>query len=320
MAMNRLRIGFSDFWNGFDPKDNFIRDALEQLIPTEVVKRSPDLLIYSVFGSANHRFVGPKLLVNGEPFSDGHGNPDFSIGFHESTDPSRLRLPVWAWKPSSDLRIPSSLRHPDEGHKFCAFIYSNPGCGTRNSFYSAVNRRKPVDSLGSVFGSPTVQSSLSARFAGTWQSSKIEVLTDYRFTIAFENVQKPGYSTEKIADAFLSGSIPIYWGDPFVEEDFNGKAFVNSSSFRRFEDLIDYVLWLESNPAQRLEIRQQIPMNEEQYNRYFDTSLVDFLRLCIEKDRRSKMFYLVRAGKYLPASSLLRWPLSPVLRRFPSWR
>lgn len=34
----------------------------------------------------------------------------------------------------------------------------------------------------------------------------------YKFTIAFENQSYPGYVTEKIADALMAGTVPIYWG------------------------------------------------------------------------------------------------------------
>ena len=38
-------------------------------------------------------------------------------------------------------------------------------------------------------------------------------------TIAFENSSFPGYTTEKIFEPMLEGSIPIYWGNPRVDED-----------------------------------------------------------------------------------------------------
>ena len=45
--------------------------------------------------------------------------------------------------------------------------------------------------------------------------------------MTYENTSYPYYCTEKLMDAFLVGSIPIYWGDPKVVEDFNLKSFIN---------------------------------------------------------------------------------------------
>lgn len=52
------------------------------------------------------------------------------------------------------------------------------------------------------------------------------------FHIAVENSQNKGYFTEKIIDAFLSKTIPIYWGCPNIDEffDTDGIIFFNNES------------------------------------------------------------------------------------------
>jgi hypothetical protein len=42
-------------------------------------------------------------------------------------------------------------------------------------------------------------------------------LRDYRYSIAIENCSERGYSTEKIADCFLTNTVPIYYGCPDIE-------------------------------------------------------------------------------------------------------
>ena len=37
----------------------------------------------------------------------------------------------------------------------------------------------------------------------------------------------PGYTTEKIAEPWLEGCIPIYWGDPEITRDINPDCFIN---------------------------------------------------------------------------------------------
>lgn len=46
---------------------------------------------------------------------------------------------------------------------------------------------------------------------------KIEVLRDYKFCFAIENIEMPEYVTEKIIDALVAGCIPIYKGAPDFE-------------------------------------------------------------------------------------------------------
>ncbi len=72
-------------------------------------------------------------------------------------------------------------------------------------------------------------------------SSKRQVLSQYRFTICFENVSEPGYITEKIFDCFMAGSIPIYWGASEVISSFPENTFIDISRFHSYEDLYNYL-------------------------------------------------------------------------------
>jgi len=50
---------------------------------------------------------------------------------------------------------------------------------------------------------------------------KEDGLREYMFSVAIENIQWPGYHTEKIVDCFLMGTVPIYCGDPLIGKVFN---------------------------------------------------------------------------------------------------
>jgi hypothetical protein len=56
--------------------------------------------------------------------------------------------------------------------------------------------------------------------------NKEEFLSSYKFSIAMENSEGDGYISEKIVDSFLSGTIPIYYGDYMVDEFINPKAYI----------------------------------------------------------------------------------------------
>ena len=46
-------------------------------------------------------------------------------------------------------------------------------------------------------------------------------LNNYRFQIVIENDSYETYFTEKLTDCFATGTIPIYWGAPDIENYFN---------------------------------------------------------------------------------------------------
>lgn len=71
---------------------------------------------------------------------------------------------------------------------------------------------------------------------------------DYKFIIAMENSSVKGYCTEKILNAYLNGSIPIYWGcSDTVSMFFNPDTYIDLKNFKTDEDCIKYILELEKD-------------------------------------------------------------------------
>jgi hypothetical protein len=65
----------------------------------------------------------------------------------------------------------------------------------------------------------------------------VDVLSNYKFSICFENVEYPGYITEKIIDCFVSGVIPIYLGAPDIEKIIPLETFIDMRKFTSWEEL-----------------------------------------------------------------------------------
>lgn len=55
---------------------------------------------------------------------------------------------------------------------------------------------------------------------------KWDGLAPYRYSLAIENSSGPDYWTEKLADCFLSWTVPIYYGCTNLEEYFPAKSFI----------------------------------------------------------------------------------------------
>lgn len=63
---------------------------------------------------------------------------------------------------------------------------------------------------------------------------KSDGLASYRFSVVIENVREQNYFTEKLIDAVLCRTVPIYWGCPNIADfmDTSGMVLCNS-----FDDL-----------------------------------------------------------------------------------
>ena len=79
----------------------------------------------------------------------------------------------------------------------------------------------------------------------------------FKFGIAFENSSKSGYTTEKILHALGAGTIPIYWGDPRVGEDFNEERFINCHAYGSFTEVVEEVRRLDNDDEAYLAMLQK---------------------------------------------------------------
>ncbi|MDF3079271.1 MAG: hypothetical protein K0S09_3160 [Sphingobacteriaceae bacterium] len=111
--------------------------------------------------------------------------------------------------------------------RFCNFLYSHPVI-YREEFFRQLSRYKRVDAPGKSMNN---MPSIDNVYQGNYWERKRRFLTDYKFTIAFENYAYPGYQTEKLYDAMQSLSLPIYFGDPEISSIFNTHSFVNARDF-----------------------------------------------------------------------------------------
>jgi hypothetical protein len=111
----------------------------------------------------------------------------------------------------------------DSKTSFCNFLYSHK-VPYREAFFSQLSKYKKVDAPGkSMNNMPGIDTLYKG---GKWEVKRA-FLSGYKFTIAFENDVYPGYQTEKLYDAMMADSIPVYCGDPFIGDIFNTKSFIN---------------------------------------------------------------------------------------------
>ena len=260
----KIRIGFSDMWENFNPHYNFFTLLLQRTFPTHTIEVSdrPDVLIFGPFGDSWKSYSCPKIHFTGEntgPVAEA----DLNLGFRRepNADASYIRLPLWMleidWFGADARKIQNPIPVAmDPGpisprSKFCAFIVSNPCQPVRNRAFRTLCSYKEVDSAGKLYN--TLGSDLFAGLGGGGgEAKKVEFLRGYKFCIAYENSASPGYVTEKLFHAKAAGCVPIYWGAPDVELDFNMEGVIDArgksddeiiAEVRRVDE--DDELWLK---------------------------------------------------------------------------
>jgi len=171
---------------------------------------------------------------------------DFAFTSDHNSDPRHYRLPfyVYCYPPGRFVK-PEMDYSPLLERKFCSFIVSNPGGKVRNRFYNLLSQYKPIASGGKYRNN-----------IGFRVPDKEAFIKDYKFNLAFENRSYPGYTTEKIVEPMVMNSVPIYWGNPLIQLDFNPQAFLNYHAFTTEKAFIKQIIEVDSNPALYLQYLQ----------------------------------------------------------------
>nr|GLL40469.1 alpha-(1,4)-fucosyltransferase [Ipomoea trifida] len=74
-------------------------------------------------------------------------------------------------------------------------------------------------------------------------------MSHYKFVLAIENTMTESYVTEKLFYALESGSVPIYFGAPNVQDFVPPHSIIDGTKFKSLEELASYVKALANDPA-----------------------------------------------------------------------
>lgn len=256
-----LKISFNNFWPGFDYNDNFICKALRNQYDITIVKpnESPDIHFYSLFGnlSEHYRYTDSiRIYYTTENDVPNFTECDYAISTHDLNLGRRhFRLPIYTHYNDSYSHLTKDEKKFIEdplSRKFCCAVISNNTCADpiRDLFIKQLSKYKTVECGGrhnNNIGAPV--------------KDKIDFCSKYKFCIAFENSRVPHYVTEKLPDALYAGCVPIYWGDPYADEQFNIGAFIDISKFNTIERAIEYIIAVDNDPDMYLNLLNSKPLS-----------------------------------------------------------
>ena len=85
---------------------------------------------------------------------------------------------------------------------------------------------------------------------------KEDGLKSYKYSVIIENSSEVNYFTEKLIDACLLETVPIYWGAPNISEYFDVRGFIICENFEEIkyamskmsdEDYLSKIKWIKKN-------------------------------------------------------------------------
>ncbi len=261
LELNRpLRMGIYGFWNNFEKYlPNFpVYGLFESICPVEITKNYDecDVVLCSVF---NNHTSKPSFLENtltmqyvAEPkmyHPDNKRWSEYEIGFMPD-DSDHFQHPIWyndfITYSDRQLKVDETPRPLIQKTKYCAVYASHDCYGIRTSLFNLVNPIQRVDSYGS-WRNNMPQDCRDNETDISRANNKYKILDQYKFNICAENSIEPYYTTEKLAQAMIPNTIPIYVGDPLLHHSpFNMKRMLYGNDMSQ-SDFVQALIHCETH-------------------------------------------------------------------------
>ena len=191
---------------------------------------------------------GLRVAFLGEAIEPDFNLFDYAIGFSDDKagDPGFIRLPSpfdmfsgFVSKMANPIStVPEARQELANKSGFCSFLYSNPMANPmRDRLFHELSKYKRVDSLGKHLNNVSVPGT----GYGGHRADCVPIKAAYKFSIASENSDFRGYTSEKLLTSLEAHTVPVYWGNPNVEDDVNPECFINFGKMSGFEELLSEI-------------------------------------------------------------------------------
>ncbi len=246
----------------YDPNDTcsygfYIVNILNKYYDVEF-SEDPEYLFFNESQFDHLKYKCIKIFYTGENIHPDFNLCDYAFAFDYINFGDRYhRLPIYLvstfyrkdeLKMDQGIGLKSGPLFTENDLKkkegFCSFVYSNYLADTeRKEFFEKLSAYKKVSSGGAYLNN-----------IGGRVDNKLAFEMEHKFSIAFENSSNDGYTTEKLPNAIVAQTIPIYWGNPLVAREFNPKRFINCNDFKDFDEVVNRVKEIDNNDSLYLEM------------------------------------------------------------------
>lgn len=228
-----------------------------------------------------HAATPIRVLFAGEAFVPDFNIFDYAIGFDRIKFGDRyFRFGTTNY--FSFDRFINLLKDRDEvdsllntERKFCNYIYSNSASNSmRTTLFKRVSEYRHVDSAGALLRNMDYR----IETGKNWCKSKISFQKNYKFSLAIENSEYRGYTTEKLLHPMSANSLPIYWGNADVGKEFNTRSFINCHDYNSIDEIIDAIKKIDQDdtlyknmltePWRTAVQEEESRQNNEEYSRF----------------------------------------------------
>jgi hypothetical protein len=297
-----IKIAWLDTWWGDENKEFCKTTRVYKLLAKHYNLELSDNPDYIIDGGQSLKYMSNKydraikILVNGENYVPDFNFFDYAVGFdHLKFEDRFTRQPWFAFYDEFYKMSTRDQNMPSDGEllnrEFCSFVVTNSSGADpfRTEFFNELSKYKRVASGGRYLNN-----------VGGPVANKCDFCSRYKFNIAIENSVSPGYTTEKLMEPLTVYSVPIYYGNPTVEEDFYTDCMVRISSSDDIKRAIEEIIALDKDDDAYLKkVKARCLVHPvEWWDRQLEDFLVHVIEQPFEKARRLIPYGYQRTTRY----------------------
>lgn len=210
---------------------------------------------------------------------------DLRMSYHQHAD---VVYPYYQYEYQTSLFQPSSYNKQD---KACMFISSAINNSKRIEYLNELIQYTEIDSYGSLMNNKQIHNDEGRK-------TKMEILSSYKFTIAFENAIGNDYVTEKFYDPLLMGSVPVYLGAPNINDFTPGNnCFVDATQFENPRALASFMnnCYRDESLYKKLFNWKEKPLSQTFIDKVEEQHINPFVKLCHKIRERIEEEQLISA-------------------------
>ena len=258
--MKTVRIKFKGFWENCDYDSLFITKILRKHYHVEF-SEDADYVICSSFGFFDYLDEDKiRIMFSGENYVPEFNYVDYAFSFYpiefldrHCTIPGMIYLSTDPLEELSRKNRDYSNDIMDSKVYFANLIASHESDkNMRSCLVKTLKQYKRVECAGTLFNNMPEGKTVSM-----WEGTKLPFVKKCKFTLCPESVIHEGFVTEKIFDAFMADTIPVYYGSSTVSSIFNKKAYLDVSDFDSLDSLLERIIELDNDDEQYLEMLRQ---------------------------------------------------------------
>lgn len=288
--MKKINLKYVNMWDSFDVNNNPISVLLNKNFNINLVENNPDYIICSTFKNKKDcwfdylNYKAIRILISLENFEPDYTFFDYTISTSYANNMDRsIRIPLYVFSLyNTDYK---NIDHSNidmnilkRKNKFCNMVFSHDRDDLkRMKLMEFLSKYKKVDSAGKYLNN------LDGNVIIDY-SNKGNFMFDYKFSIVLESTDQIGFVTEKITDAYQSYTIPIYCGDSMIDRELNKKSFIDIRDFKDFNELLQYIIYLDNNDNEFLNIIKQPLFKDINYPKNKVDEFISFFRMIFSQN------------------------------------